>query len=193
MALVHCVQLHLKGEEISLREGLRFSLSRIGVIFSWAVVAATVGTILKVIQENAGSIGKILTGLIGIVWNVATFFVVPVIAYENEGPFGAIKRSTQIMKEKWGESLAGNFSLGLVQFIAILIICVPLFFLGMLVNPVLGIVLAVLAGFIIISVISAAQMIFISTVYHNIVVEQTNEFDQQMIDGMFVTKKGFFN
>src|SRR5215213_5740445 len=41
MALIHCTRLYFKGEEVSIAIGLRFSLSRIGVIFSWAVFAAT--------------------------------------------------------------------------------------------------------------------------------------------------------
>src|SRR6185295_7317573 len=47
MALIHCTHLYFKGEEVSINKGLQFSMSRIGVIFSWAIFAATVGTILK--------------------------------------------------------------------------------------------------------------------------------------------------
>ena len=105
MALIHCSRAYFRGEEVNMRDGLRFSMSRIGVIFSWAFFAATVGIILRMIQENVGWVGRIITGLIGIVWSVATFFVVPVIAYENAGPIEAVKRSTKLMKQKWGEHI----------------------------------------------------------------------------------------
>src|SRR5258705_9027691 len=105
MALVHCTRLYFKGEAFTIRDGLRFSMSRLGAIFSWAFFAATVGLILKMIQDNAGWLGKIIIGLIGWIWSVATFFVVPVIAYENLGPVDAFKRSSSLMKQKWGESL----------------------------------------------------------------------------------------
>ncbi len=166
VALMFCVGKYFKGEEVDISEGLNFSFSRIGIIFSWAVMAATVGTILKMVQEEFGIVGKIITGIIGIVWNIATFFVVPVLVNENLGPVDAIKRSAGIMKEKWGESLVGNFSLGLVQFVALLLICVPLFFLGSLINTMVGVVLALEAGLLVIAVISAAQSIFICGVYH---------------------------
>jgi hypothetical protein len=110
-ALIHCTHLYFNGEEPTIAKGLRFSLSRIGVLLSWAAFAATVGTALRILQDNLGSIGKIVTGLIGIVWSVTTFFVVPVIAYENLGPIAAFKRSASLMKEKWGESLAESPSL----------------------------------------------------------------------------------
>jgi hypothetical protein len=188
MALVHCTRMYFSGEEVSIEKGLKFSLSRIGVIFSWAVFAATVGTILKAIQENSGIIGKIITGLLGIVWSVATFFVIPVIAYENVGPLGAFKRSSQMMKEKWGEGLAGTFSFGIIQFIAILLLAIPMFLIGITVHPLLGIALAVLGAFVIITIISAAETIFISAVYHDIKGDPVKHFNQQMVENLFVHK-----
>lgn len=188
MALVHCTRLYFHGEEVTIEKGLKFSMSRLGVIFSWAVFAATVGTILKAIQENAGIVGKIITGILGIVWNVAVFFVVPVIAYEGLGPIDAFKRSSQLMKNKWGESVAGTFSLGLVQFVGILLVAIPLFFLGSAIHVLAGIVLAVLGAFIVIAVVSAAETIFISMVYHNINGDPVKYLNEQMVDNLFVQK-----
>ena len=188
MALIHCTRLYLQGEEVTIKKGLQFSVSRIGAIFSWAVVAATVGLILRAIQENSGLLGKIITGIVGVVWSVATFFVVPIIAYENVGPIDAVKRSTQMMKEKWGESLTAGFSFGLIQFIGLLVICLPLFLLGMLIHPVVGVVAAVSGFFIIMAIMSAAQTIFISAVYHGIKGDVSEHFDQQLIDSLFTHK-----
>src|SRR5450432_515144 len=56
MALIHCTHLYFKGEEASVRKGIAFSMSRIGVIFTWAIIAGSVGAILKIIQENVGSL-----------------------------------------------------------------------------------------------------------------------------------------
>jgi len=188
MGLIHCTRLYFRGEEVSINAGLRFSLSRIGTIFSWAVFAATVGTILRIIQEESGIIGKIITGIIGIVWNIATFFVVPVIAYEDLGPIAAFKRSSQLMKQKWGESLGATFSFGLIQFLAMIVLIIPLFFIGNMIHPIGGIALAVMGVFIIATIFSAAQTIFVSAVYHNINDEPVKHFNQQMIDGLFQKK-----
>jgi hypothetical protein len=188
MALIHCTRLYFRGEEVTVAKGLQHSWSRIGAIFSWALFAATVGTILKAIQENTGIIGKILTGIIGIVWSVATFFVVPVIAYENVGPLQAFKRSSQMMKDKWGESLGATFSFGIIQILAIFLIAVPVFILGSLVHLLLGIALGVLAVFMIMTVMSAAQTIFVSAVYHNINNDPTTHFNQQLLDNLFEKK-----
>jgi hypothetical protein len=187
MALIHCTRLYLQGEEVSVTTGLKFSLSRIGVIFSWAMFAATVGTLLKALQENSGWLGKLLAGALGMVWGITTFFVVPVIAYENLGPISAFKRSAQIMKEKWGEGLASTFSLGLIQFVAILLIVIPCALIANA-NPFVGIGLGILLICIVMTIISAIQSIFISLVYQNINGNVEDHFNQQLIDGLFARK-----
>ncbi len=189
MALVHCSRLYFRGEEVTVAAGLRFSMSKIGVILSWSVFAATIGLLLRVLQENLGIIGKFVTGLIGIVWSVATFFVVPIIAYEDAGPIDAVKRSTQLMKEKWGESLGGNFSFGLIQFLGIVVVGLPLYLLGAMIHPLAGIAAAVIGVFIVISIISAAQVIFVSAVYHDITGDVTEHFDRHLVDDLFEQKK----
>lgn len=189
MALIHCSKLFFDGEEATVSAGIKFSCSRIGVILSWSLFAATVGTILKIIQENTGSIGKIITGLIGIVWTITTFFVVPVIAYENLGAIAAFKRSALLMKEKWGESLGASFSLGLIQFLVILITAIPVILIMIYINPIAGALLGVTAAIIIFAWFSAAKTLFVSSVYHNITGNLNDHFDQQIIDSLFVAKK----
>lgn len=189
VALIHCTRLYFQGEEVSVRAGLQFAFTRIGAIFSWSLVAATVGLILKAIQENSDWLGKIITGIIGVIWNIATFFVVPVLAYENTGPFEAIKRSSKIMKENWGESLTATFSFALFQFLAIIIVGLPLYFIGAMFNPITGICLAVTGAFIIFSIFSAAENIFISAVYHNIKGDPVKHIDQEMVRNLFESKK----
>ncbi len=189
VALVHCSRLYFKGEEVSVRDGLKFSMTRLGAIFSWAFLAATVGLILKMIQENVGWLGKIITSIIGVVWNIAVFFVVPVIAYENKGPLEAIKRSSQLMKEKWGESLGATFSFGLIQFLGVMVVGVVLFFVGSIFHPIAGIALAIVGAFLVISIISAAEMIFVSAIYHNVDGNLDKHFNQQLVNSLFEKKE----
>lgn len=188
MALVHCTKLYLQGEEVTVMAGIRFSLSRIGVIFSWAMFAATVGTILKAIQENSGWLGKFIAGALGLVWGITTFFVVPIIAYENLGPLKAFKRSALLMKEKWGESLASTFSLGLIQFLGTLLIVILCGLIASFIHPIMGIGLGVILLFIMFTIISAAETVFISLVYQNINGNVEDHLNQELIDGLFTKK-----
>jgi hypothetical protein len=188
MALVHCTHLYFTGEEVTVKKGLAFSMSRLRVILSWSLFAATVGTLLRLLQDNLGTIGKIITSLIGIVWSIATFFVVPVIAYENLGPIDAFKRSSQMMKEKWGESLGSRIGFGIINFVAFIIVAVPLFLVGLAINPLAGVILAMLGVFLIMAVMSAAHTIFISAVYHNVTGNPVEHFNQKLIDNLFEAK-----
>ena len=188
MALIHCTKRYLEGGEVNIQEGIQFSMSKLGAILSWAVVAATVGTILKVVQDNLGSIGKIIIALIGMAWSIFTFFVVPVIAYENVGPFQAIARSKDIVRQKWGEGLGAGFSFGLVYLLGMVCILV-VFAIGFFIHPLVGVGLGVLAFLLFSAMMSAARTIFISAIYHNVTGDIQSHVDQQLVDSLFVSKR----
>jgi hypothetical protein len=90
------------------------------VILQWAFVAATIGMALRMISERSSIVGKMVIGIIGIAWNVACYFVVPVLAFEDLSPGAALYRSGELFTETWGEKVMGGFSLGLVFFLLLL-------------------------------------------------------------------------
>jgi Family of unknown function (DUF6159) len=55
--------------------------------------------------------------MMGFVWTLASFFVVPLLAAEDVGPVEAFYKSAQIFRETWGEEVAGGFSFGLIFFL----------------------------------------------------------------------------
>ena len=198
VGLVHCTRIYLEGGEPNFRDGVQFSMKRIPIILGWSALSATVGLIIKAIQENSGTVGDIVASVIGIIWSIATFFVVPVLAYEEVGPFEALKRSGKIMKEKWGESIGASFSFGILSFLGVLLIALPVGFLLSLIHPAVGITVGLLIVFFIQSIVSSAEMVFITTVYHQINGEipiDNNDFDSEMLDDLFIKKKkkGLFN
>jgi hypothetical protein len=113
-ALVGAAMIRLEGGDPTVGDGLRIAFDHIGSIFGYAVIAATVGMILRAISERSGALGRIVVGLIGFVWNVATFLVVPVLVMEKVGPIDGVKRSAELLKKTWGEQIVGNFSIGLI-------------------------------------------------------------------------------
>jgi hypothetical protein len=142
---------------------------------------------MRILQESMGKIGKIIIGLIGIVWNVATFFVVPVLAYEKGNALHAFKRSAQLMKAKWGEKIGASFSFGLIQFVSILGV-LALAAVGLAVHPFAGIIIGAVGVAFVLVVMSAAQSIFISAVYHNVTGDPVEHRYETMIDDLFVQK-----
>ncbi len=132
-ALVGAAMIRLRGGDPTVADGFRIASSRIGVIFGYALVAATVGMILRAIQERAGIIGRIVVGLMGMAWNLATFLVVPVLVVEDVNPIDAVKRSASLLKKTWGEQVIGGFSLGAIMALAtflLILVFVPLIILA---------------------------------------------------------------
>jgi len=113
-ALIEVAMRRFDDEDAGVADGLRRAAALLPVILVYAFIAATVGTLLRAIAERVGIIGKIVVGLVGVGWTVATALVVPVLAAENVGPIEAIGRSVELIKKSWGENIIGNAGLGLV-------------------------------------------------------------------------------
>ena len=113
-ALVGAARIRLDGGTPTLADGFRLAAARWPQILGYAAIAATVGMLLRAIEERAGLIGRWIAGLLGFAWTVATFLVVPVLVNEDLGPVDAIKRSADLLKRTWGENLIGNGGVGLV-------------------------------------------------------------------------------
>lgn len=110
--LVGAALIRLDGGDPTFADGMRIAKSKIGVIAGYAAIAATVGMILRAIQERVGFIGKIIVGLLGVGWSIATFLVVPVLVHRDVGPVEAVKESAALLKETWGENVIGRAGLG---------------------------------------------------------------------------------
>jgi len=112
-ALVGAAMIRLEGGDPTVADGLRIAYSKIGAILGYAAIAATVGLILRSLQERAGFLGRIVVGLVGMAWTLATFLVVPVLVARDVGPLDAVKESVELLKRTWGENLAGNVGINL--------------------------------------------------------------------------------
>jgi len=120
VALVGVANSRLMGGTWTFRDGLELAWARKGTILQWAFVAATVGVILKTLEERLGLIGRLIMRIIGIAWTLACYFVVPVLAFEDLSPLQAFKRSSKLFRDTWGEKVVGGFSLSLVSMLLML-------------------------------------------------------------------------
>ena len=96
-----------------LADGLGAANSRLPQIFAWSLVSATVGVLLKLLENVHEKLGEIISMVLGTAWTIMTFFVVPVLVVEKVGPFEAISRSTAILRKAWGEALVSHWGIGL--------------------------------------------------------------------------------
>jgi hypothetical protein len=163
-AVVGAATVRLQGGDPAVRDGLRLAASKTGKIAGWAAISATVGLILRSLEERAGFLGDLIIGLIGVVWGAITFFVVPVILYEPVGVIESIKRSAGIFKQRWGEQFTANVAIGLAMFLLALPILLVAVLLGTISMP-LGLVVGVLAVGALMAVGSALSGVFQAALY----------------------------
>ncbi|MBN1911591.1 MAG: hypothetical protein JW818_17755 [Pirellulales bacterium] len=116
-AVIACATIRLSGGDPTLGDGFRAAMSRLPLIIGWALVSATVGLILRLIEDRSEKVGALVAGLLGMAWSVVSFLAIPILVIEREGPLTALKRSTALLKKTWGQQLVGNFSFGMVFFL----------------------------------------------------------------------------
>jgi Family of unknown function (DUF6159) len=174
VALVSIASNRLAGGHATLDDGLQVAWKRKWRILQWALIAATVGILLRMLERRLSFLGRIITNVIGFVWTLASFFVVPLLAAEDIGPGEALYRSAEIFREAWGEEVVGGFSFGFIFFLLALPgLLLPLLGArfgqtGMLV----GLAVAVIYWLMLGVVSSAAQGIFVAALYRYATTQQ---------------------
>jgi hypothetical protein len=171
-ALISCALMRFNGRTPTIGDGLRAASLRLPQIFAWALVSATVGLALKAIENAYEKAGQFISSILGTVWTVVTYFVVPVLVVEKVGPVEAVKRSVSILKHTWGEALVGKFGLGLFVLLlaipGILLVVLAVLLLSSGVPVALGITVLVLAMLYFLglaAVAAALQGIFVTALY----------------------------
>lgn len=124
-ALVGVTMMHLDGRPYKLSDGLRIAWDRLSLILMWAVIGASVGFALKMIEQRSKLVGKIVAMILGSAWTAMTYFVVPVLIVERAPAHKAIGRSFSLVRKTWGEGLVANWANGIFVGLGI--------FVGMLV------------------------------------------------------------
>lgn len=110
----------LRGFDTTLSRAFGVANARLHRILPWAIVSATVSMIIQAIEERFGFLGRVIGSLLGAGWAVLTFLTVPIIVFEDVGPWVALKRSGRLLKQTWGENVIAQIGLGLVGFVAAL-------------------------------------------------------------------------
>ncbi len=193
-ALISCAILRFNGQEASLADGLAIAGSRLPQILAWALVSATVGFLLKMIENAHEKAGAIVSALLGTAWSIITFFVVPVLVVEKVGPFTAIQRSLALLRKAWGESLTGQAGIGFVMFLLLLpafLLCVlGLFLLNSSVALGVSVIALGVVYFLVWSAVGPAiHGIFLAAVYQYASSGTAPAgFDESALSGAFAPK-----
>jgi hypothetical protein len=151
VALALCVSRALDGHDTTVAEGLAAARGRWDAIFGWAGVQLVVGglnLLLQALLREAGGqvVSSIFSGLASAAWDIASFFVIPAIALDGLGPSAGLKRSVQVIRQRWGEGVTGAAAIGFIFFFAVWLPAIALIVVGVLLtSSVAGLGVAVIA------------------------------------------------
>ena len=167
-ALVAGAHERLTGGDPTVRSAVGRAFSRIGGLVPWALITTTVGLVLQALRDRAGWLGRIVTHMLEMAWQVVTFLTVPAIVIDNLGPIEGLKRSASLLRQTWGENIAARVGFGLLGFILILpaAVVVGLFIAsGWTVLMVIGVIAGAAWVAVVVVVLTALNAIFQTALY----------------------------
>ncbi len=165
------VMARFHGQSVTNAEAARAALTKSPQLLGWAFINYVVISILRNIG-NRGILGFLVGALLRAGWMLASFFVVPVILFEDKGAISAIKRSVELCRSRWGENIVGNGVLGLVALAAIVVDVLVSVVLGVVFAP-LGVVVGVVGLAAILLVLTVATAAFNAALYWYAVTNQS--------------------
>jgi len=163
-AIVKVVHERLEGRPASWRDGLAFANSALPALAGWALLTTTVGVVLRLLQERAGFLGRLVFGSLGVGWSLATSFVVPVMVVEGARPVPAARPSLALFRARWGEQMVGDGAIG----VALAVIVLPLMALSALTFAAgipVGVLVLVVEDTLFVAVAQALGSVFQTALY----------------------------
>jgi len=194
-ALVGATMIRLDGGDPTVADGLNIAFKKMGVILEYAAIAATVGMLLRALEERAGFIGRIVIGFLGLSWTLVTFLTVPVLVTKDVSAIDAVKESATVFKRTWGEQVVANVGMGFATFVIFLLmglVAVPLIILTSSIRVlVLPLVLSFAGGFLLLILVSSAlKGIYSAALYRFATTGDAGEhFSAEMMEKAFRPRK----
>jgi len=109
VAFNHEILEALMGRPVSIIRGIEAACSRWKSVLLWSLLAGAVGLMIRALEQRVALVGRLVAGMIGLAWSVASIFAIPILARESafSNPFTVLSKSAEAIKRTWGEMLTG--------------------------------------------------------------------------------------
>ncbi|MGH2879056.1 MAG: DUF6159 family protein [Solirubrobacteraceae bacterium] len=188
----------LDGRHLSVGEALAVPWRRIGQIAVWALIAAIVGYVLEQLTSRLPFGGSIAARLVGLIWSLASFFVIPVLALEDRSATDSLRRSAHVIKERWGEGVSGSIMISAwtvlvtISLLIVFAVCLAVTFETPVARD-LVIVLGALALLSIVAIQLVVRQTFAVALYRYATTgEAPGPFEEDDLRSPFSRKRGLF-
>ena len=185
-ALAIVVIARSEGRALSIGQGLREAGSKLPDLLMYAILSATLGMLLRSLDERVPFAGRIAIRLFGAVWSLATYLAIPVLAAENVGPGEAVARSTKLLRACWGEGAIG--AVGLATAAGALTTLVALIAIGMMFaghRTLPGFAFGIVGIGAVAWVFTALDVIYRASLYRYARDGDAGKFDEHLLSGAF--------
>ncbi len=113
--LVAAATLKLGGQQPTAADGWRVARARVGRLATWAIISASVGLVIQLIASRVRGIAGMVIGLAGgATWALISYFMIPVVLYEDTGAWASLKRSGHLFVSTLGRTLVSNLVIDLI-------------------------------------------------------------------------------
>lgn len=138
----------MNGGNPSVKSAMAQAWKHKKAVVGWALLSVTVGLVLNALKEKFKTAGNIASTLGGMAFSIASFFVIPIIASENLGPWPALKKSVATFRDKWSSTARVQLRLALyvLGLIAAAVVAVIVVVVLANVNSVLAVVVGIVLG-----------------------------------------------
>ncbi len=116
-ALVSSVDDAFHGRNPTLRGGMAAAWAMKTELAVWSVISAVVGVLLRSLERSDSALTRIVAGFFALGWTITTFFIIPVIVFEDVSIKEMFSRSAGTFRDTWGETFSSTLGIGLIQFV----------------------------------------------------------------------------
>lgn len=176
-ALVHEVYDYHHGIELSMAAGMRAAARNWWPLFLWAAINWTIGLLLRRSSDDDSAGGRLLGEAVRTGWTAATFFVIPVILFEDARGRDMFQKSAGHFRDSWEQILAAVLGLRVIGWAvgALGAGLGGMFFLGDL--AILALPVAVFFGVVAFVFTTTIQGVIKATVYEHLTAEDHDVAD----------------
>jgi len=189
--IVGAARGRLAGGEPGLGEGWRLATRRLHTLVAYGFLRAlerALTLLLSVFREP----GRWVANLIDAAWDFATFLAIPVILFERpQSAVRAVRRSAHLVRSRWGVQLAAQTTIGLAAFVVLAPLVGIAALLGWLAFGSTGAWTAVIAGLLILDVVtSALSAVLSAALFRYIHAGETSPgFDEGLLASVYRPRK----
>ena len=189
-ALISGALHRLRGGDPNVGSAMNHAIKHIHHIFIWSIIVTIVAILIAAIKgdrRQGGFMRQLFGSMLQAGWTMMTFFVVPIIVAENITPISAIKKSSGMFKQTWGDQVTANFGFGIIQILAIVASGAIGWVFGLL-NPTLGIGVGILLVALSVSITYTLEGIYKAALYEFALGEKPLEFKQEDLKTAYSAK-----